>query len=584
MTYEMEEIIKKHTGKDDTLDSYEIRVFRFENYTFDSSTPPAFKKSIELIYYSFRTNPNSIDFNDPYILGAFKNVDNESIRGLYDMFNYMNSQGMDVSSLPNGNLFIKSIEGARRIPFGPPPTFKMGMIARCDSNIEGSWNNIHDAQLSIRNDFISMSNIEKNNLFETIISENIPITVVPHEVLSDPRFLNMYCASRNMDDSQKDILVHILSTQDYTPELEASLASILGYESVDELISHNIINNPIYQNVDKLYRSRDMSDDIIYLAAIKLRAIRTLRENGVTDIPFYLNVAINENESGNITAQFDPVRKRTYTVYSPKSTLFDTQRDARHECEHAIQYHNVKNCNIKKDPDIDFYAMDKVIRLIANKDRVTYYRDNNISLYDEFDADYKAHIDTYSLEQKGSTSTSLIEDLKNEIRERRDRSKTILDHIASTVPYKLDRFRRYAGKSGDIEEIFVFAIEKCMSNPNLNWEEIKSRIDNEFPILNYKYNFEGGRVHKLTPFELVERLENATDEKEIEIYVGLIRNSISPRKDLECQKNIEAYTRLLNNSSLPLDIKNQLREVLSTPESDKYKEFLETSLSTERKC
>ena len=589
---EIEDILSAYAGKDTRLDADSYAIMYGSGYVFTPDTPPAIKREIQFIYASLSKNPESVDLHDPYVVEAFSKIGLNQIDDLYYAFGVLRKNNIPYDHLPHSDVFTTCIDGIPPREFEPTSAFELRMFEKLiDGPFYQPW--VKTGGPEERATLVLLESLEtryrmckaagKEKIIEAIIDTKLPPSMIPTKIIQDPTFLERYCSHIGIQGEEKDALIEVLSTQYYSQDLERKLSSILGHDSLDRTISTEILNNPQLNDVASQYGSRDKSKDIVLLAAIKLNAVKMLHSKGIHDIEIDMNVP---KARGAITpaANYNHEAKRIRIFTSPLVGIQEHAKSIIHEVDHAIQDQNLRTNNIKEDPDIDFYAMDRVIRMISDETTChDYYVDNTYTISYEYDADYKAAIYTYNLKNMDKPQDQLLNDLKDEIRGRKEKSQTILAEIESTTPYKLDRSRIYSGKRMDIEDAFRTAVESTIERKPTLWQKIRAKIDTDFPILKFKYSFEDGRVHKLTPEELVERLSETVDEKDREVYMGLIRNSMSPRKDRDSEKNIETCKRLTEDPSIPIDIRGDVKSILSTTPQNKYEQALYDT-KHERKC
>jgi len=276
-----------------------------------------------------------------------------------------------------------------------------------------------------------------------------------------------------------------------------------------------------------------------------------------------------------VDASWNPKNNKITTFINKKSFRKDTLSHlgfyCTHETNHAIQDHNIKTCNIAEDPDIDLYAMDKLIRhmYIFRYQNDSYYRSNIACFSPEFDAEFKAQIEYFKLMNLANPT----EYLKQIVNTKADVESKVLDQLNFEKTFRHDMTRIIGDnvKRVDLESLFQTFISTMMEKPELA-EEVMKSVDKDYPILKYKYQFFEKGVHKMSPRELVDEMEMAKSQLDLDAYGGIIRSSINPLKDKNAEQNISVYKSLLNY--VPENVKEILSDILQSPSMDKYESML----------
>ena len=528
----MQKIVNKYSNSREELSLSDKWILQDNNYVLTSSSPDAFKRHLGLIKNTVENDPTQLDLNDPIIRDVLNDVDSFKLKEQVEIFSLLNKAGISLQDIPDGALFEKS------------PQYHSYSLHLAVKSMQGRAieKSVTDRLLGvfrgITSDFKFLPDEEKQIIINTVFDLNIPATILPEVLLTDPMYVGEYCKKYDFDEN---ILTQVATTNEYSPEIEKQFVKMLGYNSLDEVAAHEIANNVDMQERNDNYYNRDFKNDLPIMLTIKMRALKQMKEQGIENVTYHLNQVPPPGSHYNDDAVYNS-KTNSLTVYLNKypascgrqNTLKHLLYYSTHEVGHAIQHQNLITMNLEEDPDIELYAMDQMIRFIHSKDSQSpaYYRENMKYYSLEFDAEYKAAIDMFNLQCLGKgldSSSTLLESLKREVLTRAEKEKELKqlqEEISNN--YEQSKMRNLPGyETMELENLFVKYISSKMTNPEM-LDEINKYLDGECAILKYKFDFGPYGVRKRSESEYLKLLEEAgikTKSNPEEKYLEMVNKS-----------------------------------------------------------
>ena len=391
-------------------------------------------------------------------------------------------------------------------------------------------------------------NQEKNNIIKSLIEMNCPIKLIPNSILSSEKFLSMYLKYNSPFDNSK--LYHeILTTNKYTKNLEERLLEALKTNSLENHIRYSFRTEA------------DSSDaietiDLEKLVVSKLYTLKLLDRNytsigAIMNNEYQEDIIENGKMHGYYSYQLNLISMYPFWIYTLKELITDSS----HEAYHAIQENQIKTGDIVSDPDIDIYSMDK---FLSDKLGSSYYEENYDLIGTEFDAEFKAKIDVYKLDDPKEKEND-IESLCKEIERLSIEEKTALEELKSITPYFYLMSRKYGKEHLSIYELFKRCINTEYTKSNKKEDFIKE-IYNAYPIFKYMLKITPNSIEFNTPLDYLNALERA-DSYDANIYLQLIVNDFNPMK--KNKKTRKEYFDLLKKHPYKLLIIKIVSETIN---------------------
>ena len=218
-----------------------------------------------------------------------------------------------------------------------------------------------------------------------------------------------------------------------------------------------------------------------------------------------------------------------------------------HEVNHAIQNKNVTQTNVDEDEDILEYAKDMVLSFEID---LTFSKKNYLSIAEEFDADFKAMIQTAILLKE---EDSLFEESAKAFNRCLQESKIDLQN------YRYKRNFKRGEKS--LAQYFDDTIE-------LN--DLIS-VKDKYPILGYDYDFNTGKRYTIE--ELLIKMKKS-EGKDRRIYKCVIKSRCNAYKEGEekASENLKKLKEMLKDDNKEeIGLITEIENVKS--EIDKYEKL-----------
>ena len=558
MSLTVEEILANRTSS--MLLDDEADILIKSGYIIDNSAPRRIRSNYHLIEHTLRTNPNALNLRDPAFLEGFEKAPTHLKS---NMLVYIRDSGRDFSHLPTADAFKRSLEFSNLV--SSKDSYEALVIFEKLNNPKMSQKDRVDCLERLY--FIAGRTKDpemERLLLDGIKSSTIKPQEMPDTLLTSPEIVESRLDL--WDRNKTEAITQIFQASGYSPEVEKEFLRVTKCTSVEEYLATNVINT-----------GRGDSD-VIQLAAIRLFTYKKLHLHGIDDVDVHVcSYDITDPTVKGCFNHEEGYRASIEINAKVNTPIKKMAKIAMHEAEHAIQEYNIKNANIDKDADVDTYSKDQFLACYDS----SYYKRNYNHMSFEYDAEFRAELENYRLKEQGAPANdkpNFIETLKRSIIAIASREKDTLSKIQSEVAkrYKLVRRRKDENESIDtLNNIFEKRLNELIQEGK--YEEIVAHINESFSILKYQYNITPEGATKKTPRELVEGLDNATDEKEIAIYTGLIQSSTDITKDENGQKNIETYEKIVTMPNIPLDVRRTLKDVLVAAKNpDKYRSLAET--------
>ena len=360
----------------------------------------------------------------------------------------------------------------------------------------------------------------KQAMVDSIVQSDFPVQLVPDLFLTDDKFLITFMKHHNISSELMTPIYASLKGEEYKEKYEQAFIAATGYSSLEEYIQNEIVLNEKDDPISKLTQ----------IAAIRLNTMKQLKQHGIDNMEVIINeYCVNQQLVHSGGCGEDKIHIYTF----PKTTSKERYRTSLHEERHAEQDKAVAEGDITSFPDVDIYSKEKLLREALN---YGYYLYNYFSLGIEYDADFTAEKHIQELEL-GEVSDA---DVDKDIRYKKSYERKDLD-----------------GNVMHIDDLFELVVNREMATSKS--EDVKEFLLEEYPILYYQYNIDDKYgFRKKTPSELMDCLQGEHKE----IYVGLIKSSITPLKDKHSWENIEEYEALLRDEDLPEHIRAEIAPIV----------------------
>lgn len=516
---EINEILNR--PENEPLELYEEVALTSNRYVFTQNTPNRLKRSVYAIDNSLKFDRNSVDFNDPIIRETLsKTTDFMYLANIISHLGYKRAKELDIPYVETYKKTIRLNDTSKLF------VTSAIMDAYTKDGIDAIWGEHFVRSFKyITMMFDTMNSNVKGEIIDIILSANFPVELIPNEILCDDQFLVKFMKYHNMDKNLMTAVYASLKGEEYKGKYEDVLASSTGYSSLEDYIQHEIVldekNNPISK--------------ITQIAAIRLNTLKQLRSHGIED----MTVIVNEYCVDQKLLHSGGCSEDVIHIYTfPHTTSKERYRTNLHEERHAHQDKAVRDGDITSFPDVDIYSKEKLLREALN---YSYYLFNYFTLGIEYDADYTAEKHIQTLE--GGECKD--EDIDKSIRYTRTYTRKDLDD-----------------KAMHIDDLFELVMNREMDGAKS--EDVKEMLLDEYPILYYQYNIdEEHGFRKKTPSELLEGLQG----EHTEIYLGLIKSSITPNKDKHSLENIEMYETLLRDENISEELRAKITPIIETYKS-----------------
>lgn len=534
--------------KNTALTDEEVEVLKANNYRFDEMTPARIKYNVDMILYMLKVDPGRVDVFDSGTLNALKNAD--------EFFLYRILKLLDDNYIPYDHIHHAALYNIAKNYREPDYTFISLAICRNIKNcnlrttkfekikklneLAWNWENVHHYPE------------ERELVIRALISNKIPASVLPNLILTDPDVIKAYTSK--LGAYKQENIMNILTSTQYTEENEIEFCAAYGCESVEEYIDKKMFR----------YTAKE-PEDIEQLAAIKIYTQKLLFKHKIPNSSVYLNAYPDDLETFGYVRDND-IYLSTYPTRSYDEMVLVTA----HETFHAIQKYLAKTLRIDLDPDVDTYTKDDFLRdYYSSTEEMDYYQENYSNITSEYDAEYRARIESYNIENPVDTDTQ-FEELRTNIEERLEEEKEILRGLSRETAYSYTRTR--LNEYGDrvhlddlVEEKLIETREQCQS-----FEEFIKGVNEIYPMLAYEFYLSEDDIHKKSPQELLNDLLEAKDERTRKVYEGLISSSMTPQKSKNHMDNVIFFQGVINDPNIPEDIKEAIALKLEESAEDKY--------------
>ena len=333
----------------------------------------------------------------------------------------------------------------------------------------------------------------KAGVIESILrrTENIlPMTLWDFK---DKKHAEYHHSLDRITSDEFNTVINMLTKNDrYSPQEESSVIKRLNYDptpqSVEEAIKYMASENKtrFQLSFDELYVMQIYAKKILARAGI----------NTKVDMFGYSSIS---NHRGGFSKEIEKI----YIYNGKEYSIRDMVRIINHEINHAIQHKNVREKKLMDDPEILDYAKDYCLRNILGED---YYNNNYRKISFEYDADYKAEIQT----------KLLFEGIEDLYKQKEQEYETLLEYNRS---YKDDKTRTESNQS--LDEFFVETINKMAIDQPLRYGEIVKNLKEEDNILCYEYEFNENGV-KVRSLEELETLSKSSSTDIAKTYRELL--------------------------------------------------------------
>lgn len=541
----LSKILNNH--KNTPLTDEEIEILQNNNYRFDDDTPYRIRYNPDMIIYMLNQDSSLVDLYDSDTIKGLKKA---GVFSLYKMFELLENEGLPYDHLEHAALYniAKSYDN-------PQNTFESLAIIRNIKNCNLRTTDFDKIKL-LREvewnwEYAFFDDSNKEIIIRALIHNKIPASVLPNMLLTDPLVIKAYTSK--LAPYTQECILRALTEYEYVPDIEENFCLAYGVDNIEGYIYKNMV----------CYNPKEPMD-IEQLAAIKIYVHKLLARHNVQGVDLTLNTYSNDVDNYGYYRD-GHVCLATY----PTRDYDEMAKVAAHETFHAIQHYNIRTLNIDDEPDIDTYTKDSFLRdFYSLTEQMDYYEVNYTSITTEYDAEYRAKIEYYNIENSQPEDT--FETLRMTIEEKQEEEKDILRSLSYQTAYSYTRTR--INEYGDRVHLDDLVEEKLIElrDKHQDFNYFLSELSKLYPMLLYEYHISEDDIHKKTPEELLEELENANDYTSIGVYTGLIKSSMNPMKNKQWDENIEYYESMLDRNDIPHHIKRTIRLKLEEAQQDKY--------------
>lgn len=360
-----------------------------------------------------------------------------------------------------------------------------------------------------------MNDDQKDKVFEALKKNISGYNFFPYEVLTDKYILEKII----LDDDELDFICTVLMDErrSYSYEDEQLLLKYLN--SKNSTIEEELVN--MYE---KGYDRYTMS--LMQMLSISFYIKKRLKEFDISGLKVNLFKYFQRHDGRVLSGLYRPneillgISNYTGSIYSMIATL-------HHEMFHAIQIRDMSRCYIFNDEDIDIYYKDRILREFLGDE---YYTLNYKYLKEEYDAEFKAMIETVKLFGKKDV---LFFELAEYVREELTNKEVFLAS-KEKVMFENTSYRTWNRKRYHIDNLFDNIIKYI--NKNINNIDL-DEFNYTYPFLKYEYIFKDNRFVKRSVKNLVKLLDMSEDETKRKIYAAIIKNKINVNKCLNALEN-----------------------------------------------
>lgn len=541
----LSKILSNH--KRTPLSDEEIKILQDNNYRFDENTPDRIRYNPDMIVYMLGVDTSLVDLYDSSTIKGLKSA---SPYALYKTFELLEKE-----FLPYDHLEYAPLYNISKTYDSPQNTFESLVIIRDIKNCNPRTTDFEKIK-RLRDvewnwEYAFMDDKDKEIIIRALIHNKIPASVLPNLLLTDPLVIKAYTSK--LAPYTQECVLRALTAVEYIPDIEENFCIAHGVTDIEAYIYEYMV----------CYNEKEPSD-IVQLSAIKIYIQKLLDRNNVQGVDVTLNIFSTDEDNYGFYRD-GHICLATY----PGREYDEMAKVGAHETFHAIQHYNIRNLNFEAEPDIDTYTKDSFLRdFFCVTKEMDYYEVNYTSISTEFDAEYRAKIEYYNIEN--TQTEDEFETLRMTIEEKAEEEQEILRDLSYQTAYSYTRTR--INEHGERVHLDDFVEEKLIElrDKHNDYDYFLSTIESLYPMLMYEYHISEDDIHKKTPQELLQELENSNDYVSIGVYTGLIKSSMNPMKNKDWDKNIEYYESMLEREDIPHYVKITIRNNLEEAQRSKY--------------
>ena len=398
----------------------------------------------------------------------------------------------------------------------------------------------------------NMDNNQKDAIFNALRKNMVGYNFYPFKILKDPYMLEKII----LNDDELEFIANSLFNErkDYSKEDEIRLLKYLN--SNKSSIEEELVS--MYEKGLDRYTM-----NLMQMLSLSFYIKKRLSEFGLSDLKINLFAYFQKNSERLLSGLYREneimlgINNYNGSIYSMLATL-------HHEMFHAIQIRDMKSVRIFNDEDIDIYCKDRVLRDFLGE---TYYKDNYKYLKEEYDAEFKAMIETVNLFGKEDV---LFFELANFVKEELSNEELLLTS-KNKVAFEDTSYRTIKGKKYHLDVLFDSLIKGI--NERIDTIDL-DELFYTYPYLKYEYKYEDDTLIKRDMANLVFLLDLTKNETRQKIYLSIIKNRININKCFDALKNKEELAKCLTKQykqETILSIKKLLETTFSRDE--KYQEI-----------